>query len=93
MKISQEIEVKCQSRAQLTEEGELQVIVSATAVYDEKSGAYTVARVDVPEEIQAKVKAALQEAITACEGKIHRKIMDAIATSRQVGQRLGEVEK
>lgn len=92
MKISQEIEVKCQSRAQLTEDGELQVIVSATAVYDQKSGAYTVARVDVPEEIQARVKAAMHEAIKACEGKIHQKITDAIATSRQIGQRLGEVK-
>lgn len=91
MKISQQIEVKCQCRAQLTEEGELQVIVSATAVYDEKSGAYTVARVEAPEEAQAKIRAAMAEAITACEAALSRKIQDAIATSRQVGQRLGEV--
>lgn len=93
MKIQHEIEVKCQSRATLTEGGELQVIVSATAVYDEKSGAYTVARVEVPAEHQEKVRKALSGAIKACEAQIREKILDAIATSRKVGQELGEVEK
>lgn len=92
MKISKEIEVKCQSRAQLTEEGELQVVVSATAIYDEKSGAYTVARVEVPEEHQEKVRKALNGAIKACEKQLQDKILESIATSRGVGQRLGEVE-
>ncbi len=93
MKLAQEFNCKCQLRAQITEDGELSVMASATAVYDPANGSTTTAKCEVSEEMQAKIQAVLAEAMKECEVKLPMLVMDAIAVSRQVGQRLGEVAK
>ena len=92
MKIKSEIECRFVARATLSEDGGLSVRVSATAVYDEETGTSTSVDIVVPKEETKIIGGALVKAIKACESRAHDKIMDAISTSRKVGQTLGEIE-
>jgi hypothetical protein len=92
MKIKSEIECKCAARATLSEDGGLSVKVTVSAIYDAETGASTSVDIEVPEEETKIVGGALVKAIKACESRVHDKIMDAISTSRKVGQTLGEIQ-
>ena len=92
MKIKSEIECKCTARATFSEDGGLSVRVSVSAIYDPETGASTSVEIEVPDEEAKIVGAALAKAIKACESRIPGKIMDAIHTSRKVGQIMGEIE-
>lgn len=92
MKIKSEIECKATARATLSEDGGLSVRVSVSAVYDKETGASTSVEIEVPGEETKIVGGALVKAIMACESRVHEKIMDAISTSRKVGQIMGEIK-
>lgn len=91
MKIKSEIECKFTARATLSEDGGLSVRVSVSAIYDPETGASTSVEIEVPEDETKIIGDALAKAIKACESRVHDKIMDAISTSRKVGQIMGEI--
>lgn len=92
MKLKSEIECRFVARATLSEDGGLSVRVSASAIYDKETGASTSVDIEVPEEDMKSIGGSLVKAIKACESRAHDKIMDAISTSRKVGQTLGEIK-
>lgn len=92
MKMQSEIDCKCVVKATLSDDGEsffAQFI--ATAVYDEKSGATVAARLELDEEDQVEIQAAMILAMQNCSPKIHDKMMDAIATARKVAKDKEEI--
>lgn len=91
-KLKSEIDCKLTARATLAEGGEVSVRVYVSAVYDEKSGASTSVEIEVPKDETKLIGLALQKALMCCEKLAHDKIMDAISTSRKVGQIMGEIK-
>ena len=93
MKIVQEIDCHLSVRAALDETGEFSTSVVATAVYDEKTKAYTSVKMTPSPEIAAKIKAVLEEALKekGLEKRAAVAIQDSVSVSRNVGLRLGEI--
>lgn len=92
MELIQKIDVQVQIRASLSEDGTFSASVSASTVYDDKSGAVTTAKMEPPPEVMDRIKAALEEGMRSCESQMHQKVMEAVHICRQVGKKLGEVE-
>lgn len=93
MKIRNEIECQCAVRATLSSDGEkFSAKMTATAVYDDATGATATATVEIPQEQAEVIYDAMIHALKACAPLVHAKVFDALSTSRKMAQTLGEIK-
>ena len=93
MKFQKELECVITARATRSDDGELSLKVSASAVYDPDTGATTSIGLVPPYEVVKKVEEAMTAVIVACIPQAEVRIHDAIAKSREVAMDMGEMLK
>lgn len=92
MLIKNEIDCRLTARVTYIEGGTPTIHVAASALYDEDTEATTTVDLVVPEGFTEEIKVLLNKVFAKCAPQALHKINDAIATSRKVGQTLGEIE-
>jgi len=93
MKIHNEIDCSCAVQATLSEDGKkFSVRMTATAVYDEKTGARASAKIAVPKPFADAIEAAMLAALEAGQALVHAPVYDALSASRKTARALGEIK-
>lgn len=92
MKLTTELDIKAQIRAVLREDGTLELRATASAVYDEASGASARTVLAVPDVHRETVRVALEAALKAATaaGALPR-VLDAVSLTRNHARDIGEV--
>jgi hypothetical protein len=92
MKLQTEVDCHAQIRATVRDDGTWTIRATATAVYDEASGATARAELTVPAAEAGEVQRALTAALMAATAKAAPRVMDALSLTRNVARARGEIK-